>query len=584
VRKGLVAFAALLAAVWIAVWAAYRTPSYAPLSPAERAALVARVRRGELPPRPARISRGAVFVRAWDHGAPVEGPPTPQPRVKVDVVMARAPIAAWPPPLFALSLVPGLDGVGVAVGDREAFLLPDDLMRADVLAAQQPLQALEFELGANTDQIARLLAKQLGLDDGAFARAPKRWFRFRTDGFIESADHAAVLPVVRGNTPGPRLSKQSVRDAAIAGGRYLLRHLYDDGRFGYEYTPATDVDEAYGLDYSLPRHAGATYFLAQLHGATGERAFRDGAARALGFLAARQPDACGRADRGCVANAESRRADLGAAAMALLAVGEFEAATGDRGQMPWARRLAAFLLYMQKDDGDFCHLFDPLADRRDEKTKMLYFSGEATFALAKLAALVGPRDPDYARYAAAVDRGLDYLTGKQYAHLAGQFYFGEDHWTCMAADAGWDALPPAHRERYARFCDQFAAFLRRTQFGPRDPIVAGQPDFAGAYGFSPFLPPHATPVGSRSETTISTYAMQLRRGRATSDDGRATLEQIRLGMQFLLDHQIRDDNAYLMANPDAARGGFLMSDVKRYVRVDFVQHSCSAMLRAIPYL
>ena len=37
-----------------------------------------------------------------------------------------------------------------------------------------------------------------------------------------------------------------------------------------------------------------------------------------------------------------------------------------------------------------------------------------------------------------------------------------------------------------------------------------------------------------------------------------------------------------MANPDAARGGFLMSDVKRYIRVDFVQHSCSAMLRAIP--
>ncbi|HWE31474.1 MAG TPA: hypothetical protein VHB97_25905, partial [Polyangia bacterium] len=115
-----------------------------------------------------------------------------------------------------------------------------------------------------------------------------------------------------------------------------------------------------------------------------------------------------------------------------------------------------------------------------------------------------------------------------------------------------------------------------------DAFIEAQPDFIGSYGFSPFLPPHATPVGSRSETTISTYDMQQRRGIAGSNDGRATREQIRLGMQFLLDHQIRDDNAYLMANPDAARGGFLMSDVKRYVRVDFVQHSCSAMLRAIP--
>ena len=268
--------------------------------------------------------------------------------------------------------------------------------------------------------------------------------------------------------------------------------------------------------------------------------------------------------------------------MALLAVGEYERATGDRERMPWARRLAAFLLYMQKDSGDFCHLFDLLADKRDENVKLLYFSGEAAFALAKLSALVGPHDPDYTRWVGALDRALDYLTDKQYAHLAGQFYFGEDHWTCMAADAAWDALPPAHREKYARFCDDFVAFLRRTQFDARDRVTDAQPDFIGAYGFSPFLPPHATPVGSRSETTISAYDMMQRRGRAGGDDGRATKEQIRLGMQFLLDHQIRDDSAYLMANPDAARGGFLMSDVKRYVRVDFVQHSCSAMLRAIP--
>jgi hypothetical protein len=237
---------------------------------------------------------------------------------------------------------------------------------------------------------------------------------------------------------------------------------------------------------------------------------------------------------------------------------------------------------MQKDSGDFCHLYNPATDTRDEKTHLLYFTGEAAFALAKLAALVGPGDADYARWVTALDRALEYLTVKQYANLAGQFYFGEDHWTCMAADAAWDALPAAHREKYARFCDQFVAFLRRTQFTPRDPVAQAQPDFVGSYGFSPFLPPHATPVGSRSETTISTYEMQRRRGLADSDEGRATREQIALGMQFLVDHQIRDDNAYLMANPDAARGGFLMSDVKRYIRVDFVQHSCSAMLRAIP--
>src|SRR5262249_12615407 len=404
---------------------------------------------------------------------------------------------------------------------------------ADALAGHAPAPGLDFELGIKRDVVDALLAKRLGIADADYERAHKRYFRFRLDSFIESADRTRILPVMRGNTPRPRLSKEALLAGAVAGGRYLMRHLYDDGRFGYEYTPATDTDEAYGLDYSLPRHAGATYFLSQLYGATHDDTFRDGARRALDFMAQRQPDACGRTDRSCVVNRDIRWADLGAAAMALLAVTEFESATGDRGQMPWARRLAAFVLFMQKPTGDFCHLFDSLADKRDEKTKLLYFSGEAAFALAKLTKLVGPGDPDYPRYAAALDRGLDYLTGEQYAHLAGQFYFGEDHWTCMAAEAGWDAVPPEHRERYARFCDQFVAFLRRTQFKPSDAIAQAQPDFVGAYGFSPFLPPHATPVGSRSETTISTYAMQLRRGVAGRDDGRATLEQIRLGMQFL---------------------------------------------------
>jgi hypothetical protein len=571
-RRPLAAFVVALGAIWMTVWAIYRTPSFVPLTPTERAAIVARARRGDRFPSPQEIAPGATFVREFHE------------RIKGDVVMARAPIPSWPDPLFELAIVPGVDGIGVDVAGREAWLLPDDLMEADALAGHAPAPGLDFELGIKREVIDELLAKKLGLDEAGYARAHKRYFRFRLDSFIESADRTRILPVVRGNTPGPRLSKEALLAGAVAGGRYLLRHLYDDGRFGYEYTPATDKDEAYGLDYSLPRHAGATYFLSQVYGATHDAAFRDGARRALDFMAQRQPDACGRPDRSCVVNRDMRWADLGAASMALLAVTEFESATGDRAQMPWARRLAAFVLYMQKPDGDFCHLFDSLADRRDEKTKLLYFSGEAAFSLAKLTKLVGPNDPEYARYAEALDRGLDYLTGKQYAHLAGQFFFGEDHWTCMAAEAGWDALPPAHRDRYARFCDQFVAFLRRTQFKPTDAVAQAQPDFVGAYGFSPFLPPHATPVGSRSETTVSTYAMQLRRGIAGRDEGRATLEQIRLGMQFLLDHQIRDDNAYLMANPEAARGGFLMSDVKRYVRVDFIQHSCSAMLRAIPYL
>jgi hypothetical protein len=614
-------FSTTAAALWLAVFAWARMPSFAPLEPATRTALLAQLRAawdGRPPPPDAlgdRALHGPLVVVAWDRGAPIARVIVRAPtlrvaaveaarqlgaaalpadiraraRLKVDLVLARAPLFTRIQPLYALSLVPGLDGIGVAVDGREAVLLPDDLMRAEVFSHTQPTQAMEFEIGADTEAIEWQLRRELALDDAAWSRARRHLYRLRTDAFIEPArapasDSGAALPVVRGLVPGPPLSRENLRAAAIAGGKYLLRHLYEDGHFGYEYLPALDQDAPFGLDYSLPRHAGAVYYLAQIYGATRDPAFKEGAVRAMRFLQARAAGACGRADRACIAGPDMRTTDIGSAAMTLVAIAEYAGNTGDVSVLAWGRRLAAFLLYMQKPDGDFCHLYDPVADARDEKAKLLYYSGEAVFALAKLVNLVGPRDPDYARYVAAFDRGLDYLTGKGYDFLAGQFFFGEDHWTCLAVDAGYDALPPAARERYARFCDQFVAFLRRTQFTERDSVTQGQPDFVGAYGFSPFLPPHPTPVGSRSETTLSTYLLQRRRGRGDSRDGQATREQILYGLRFLLAHQISDDNAYMMQDPEAARGGFLMSDVKRFVRIDFIQHACSAMLRAIDIL
>ena len=462
-RRLAAGYAGVCAIVWIAVWSVYRTPSFAPLLPSERAAIIARVRRGEPMPEPKRIVAGATFVRKFGD------------RIKGDVVMARAPIVAGWAPLFALSLVAGLDGIGVDVDEREAFLLPDELLGADALAGDTPLSAMDLELGAKRDVIDGLLAKQLGLDDAAFARAHKRYFRFRTDAFIESADHEKVLPVVRGNTPGPALSAAALRDGAIAGGRYLLRHLYDDGRFGYEYTPASDRDEAYGLDYSLPRHAGATYFLAQIYGATHEREFRDGARRALDFLVQRQPDHCSDPARSCIANPDLHLVDLGAAAMALLAVGEYESATGERAELPWARRLAGVPPVHAKARR---RLLPPLQpDRptqRDEKTHLLYFTGEAAFALAKLAALVGPGD-----------RRLRALGGRarSRARVPDRQAVREPRRPVLLRRGSLDLHGRRRRRgtrcrrRIARStrasATQFAAFLRRTQFTPRDAVARG---------------------------------------------------------------------------------------------------------------
>jgi hypothetical protein len=642
--RGLGVFTALLVAVWLGVWGWSRTPGFTPFSVEERAAVMRELRgavsgnlpqgagggnlpqgagsgnlpqeagRGNLPQGAALDRRlaGALVVTLYDRGAPLARVESRRPilgeaareaadrlraeldghappiapevraraRLKVDAIVARAPIVTTIEPLFALSLEPGVDGLGLDFDGREVLLTSDDLMRGDLLASRQPTQAMEFELGADTGALIRRLASEVGASGAEWRRARKRFFRFRADQFVEPAAAekagAAPLEVVRGNPRKPAAlvepTRERLRAAAIAGGQYLLRHLDAEGRFGYEYYTLADLEVA-GAAYSLPRHGGGAYFLAQLYGATRDPAFSDGARRALQFLKQRVPAGCD-GERACVGEPDDRQVDIGAAALALTAAAEYQRATGDRAYEPWARRLANFIRSMQKPNGDFYHLYRPREDERDPRAKLLYYSGEAAFALAKLAQIPGgpvePADLD------ALDRALDWLTRGEYDFFAGSFYFGEDHWTCLAADAAWERLPESHRLRYARFCDDFAKFLRRTQFTASDGVVEGQPDFAGAYGFSPLLPPHATPVGSRSEAMLSAYAIDRRLG----EDGHETRAQIALGMRFLLAHQLDDDAGYLMPSPEAARGGILMSDVKRYIRIDFVQHSCSAMLRA----
>ncbi len=503
--------------------------------------------------------------------------------------------------------MPGLDGLSLAVAGQEALLTPDDLLLADALAGQHPLPQLELEIGLDGDRVVRLALERLGLDNARYESSTRRWSRLAIESFIEPAAPPSPspaslspdplspdplspdplspdplppdpLPVVRGNVPGPPVTRESLLAAAVSGGRYLVRHLQPDGQFDYQYEVVADRHEPPSGDYSLPRHGGASYFLAQLFGATHDPALKDAASRALYYLVGAARGGCKRPDRACVG--DSFVVDLGSTALALVAAVEYQRTTGDRSFESWAHRLAAFILYMQLPSGDFRHLYFPDEDRINENERLPYYSGEAALALARLAALPDTAPAEAERLAAASDRALAYLTGPNYDFFVGQFLFAEDHWTCLAADTLWDHISEDHRRRYADFCDRFAAFLRRMQFTSDDALAEQQPDLVGAYGFGPMLPPHDIPVGSRSECAVSVWRMDQRLGRP----GAETRRQVLYAIQFLLGRQLRDDNSWLEPDPDEARGGIVQSDVKRTVRIDGLQHAGSALLRAVELL
>ncbi|MBS1118118.1 MAG: hypothetical protein H6Q90_346 [Deltaproteobacteria bacterium] len=507
-----------------------------------------------------------------------------QARIQVDIVSGIGPLGSdhW---LFDKLAVPGIgdmlainsgvEGVGVTLDGKTTVLLPHELVAGKLLAAKRPSAALaDFAMGIDLGKIRTLIAQRAGKLTGV---DPRELFRFRTDTFVDAPRtrrDAAPLQLYRGNVEPPKLSGKALRDAALDGGRYLVAHLAPNGRYIYEHDLSTGSQtDPRGPSYSMPRHAGTTYFLAELYRITKEEWLREPIERAFAHLAElmangrcrnRLPDGT---EVDCIIDRTERIAALGSTALAVVALAEYQRATGDKRYLPTAKKLAAWILWMQRPDGSFRHRYDPVTKRADDEAQDLYYSGEAALALARMHVITG--EPVYAQ---ATARALDWLVG-WYQFFMGGFFYGEEHWTCIASEA---AYPTANNPAYRDFCHGYGAFLRdqQAELGEHP----DEDDFAGAYGFTPFLVPYNTPAGSRTEAMISAYLLGRHHG---TPDARVR-DQIHAALQYALGQQIRPDNDFAVVGPGS--GGMPGSPIDRNVRIDFVQHVCSAMIRASEWI
>jgi hypothetical protein len=608
---------ALFLAATAIVYSAFRIPPPDRLDDAERTAVTATLRAGldDKPAVPCTVMRdtGPVAVTVWSGGktvARVDGTgdglaaavdaaaaalrteqgvrgltqgQRDDARIQVDIVTGTAPLGQgqW---LFDALAVPGVgemlavnsgvDGIGVEALGKTWLLLPHELVVAKVLAAKRPSAALQdFAMGADLDKMTSILAARAGTRT---AIDRESLFRFRTDTFVErpqTSRGGAPLQLYRGIPERPPLSAQALRDAALSGGRFLVAHLAANGRYIYEHDLATGAQtDPKSLSYSMPRHAGTTYFLAELYRITKQDWLREPIERAFAHLAELMANGrcAGKTPEGieidCVMDRGEHTAHLGSTALAVVALVEYQRATGDARYLPTATKLSSFLLWMQRADGSFHHLYDPSQKLRKED-QLLYYSGEASLALARMHTVTN--DP---RYADAAGRGLDWLVD-WYDFFLGGFFYGEEHWTCIAAEA---AYPAVNRAKHVDFCHGYGAFLRQQQADPGD--FPDEDDWRGTYVFTPFLVPYNTPAGSRTETMISSYLLGKKHGRP---DARIR-DQIRGTLEYALGQQIRPDSDFAVVGP--GMGGMPGSPIDRNVRIDFVQHVCSGMIRASEWI
>jgi hypothetical protein len=475
-------------------------------------------------------------------------------RFRVSITRGSGPLLSGMPVLSDFSLVPLRDGVVAtrASDNLQTYLTPDDLLEhgATDRAVVAPVPDLTF--GTSLRQVRELLGEQLGQagplsDDGSWQLR-----RLRIDALPAEA------------APAQKADRATLRQAALEGVRFVLRHQADNGRFTYIYD--AQRDEALPVNtYSLARHAGTMFFLARAAKQLGLPEARRGALRGLAYIRDEALATCGADDRLCVEQAG--RVEFGGSALTALACAELLRGGDDREARRLLTGLTAFLRAQQRPDGEMMHEYS-----RDREAPVdvqhMYYSGEA--ALALLTAYEQQKDPRDLQAAAGL---MGHLTGAGWGFFGARYYYGEEHWTCQAV-----AKAASHMQvdRALDFCLRWGRWQENLQY--RAGVTPW--DVQGAFGVGPVLLPRVTMAASRVEALVPLYrVLSRRRGYG---DLRSTRSLIENSLSLLLRMRWAPAShsapTHLFAKPSAAFGGIPSTGADLRSRVDMVQHAGSAFL------
>lgn len=502
----------------------------------------------------------AVTVRStWKDGVRVarqvlEGEAGPLPAGAADEkIVGEGPIAMGKT-FFPFGLVAGRDGVKATMDGKTAYATVDDLVSVQAYDHATSFMDASFGIGTHRAAVLQLLASQLGVEARELdARGSFRRVRFER---------------ARGSVSADNVTTERAREAIREGAHQLARLVDANGRFRYLFD-ATSGKILPG--YNWPRHSGATYFLAQAAAMLDDAEVRYACLRAASQLRDVVMTSCG--TNKCIA-ADNDDADVGSSALALVAFSEIVRTGADPGYAVAVSQLAAFLRSQQRADGELMHYFDRNQGQPID-VQVMYYTGEAALGLSRAHRVTkDPRDLDAAK------RALDHLSGAGWTFFGSRYYYGEEHWTCQATEDLWDRAP---NEDALGFCLRWHEFQRRIQHASGDSPY----DAEGAFGVGPVTSPRVTPASSRGEAAVAALGVLLREKRKAhpihEEDIPLLDRQLRRSVSFVLRHQMVPGNVtwapHLFARPDEVRGAFPGSPVDWQLRIDYVQHAGSLLVR-----
>jgi len=429
---------------------------------------------------------------------------------------------------------PGIHGLVILAPKKQTRLCPTELFTNDKTLA---------------DAIGELLPL---LASDAKEIAKTKLLRFQTTHWYEPPGRDRIVALQRGllRVPPEAMSRAELATAIDRLAEYMVYRQRSSGLFSYQYEPGTD---RYSDDDNLVRQLGATAALAMHARWSGKESSRAAADLAIRHHLQGLTEVPGDPLAAYIATADQSN-KLGVTALLAMALAEHP----DAERYADTRdKLVRGMLWRQRPSGMFLTGFPP----SEELGAQDYFPGEALLAMASAYA-----NAPSSSILDAFDRAI-------------KFYHGYFEGTPSPAFVPWQVQAFSRmatftkRKDYAAFVFKLSDWLATHQLTPDG---CPWPDLWG--GIAPYSQGRA---GIATASYLEGFADALRLAREVGDAERVRRYEsvVRAAARFVLQLQVRPDEAYFVRSPKDALWGMRSAPALNLLRIDHCQHALIALMK-----
>lgn len=458
--------------------------------------------------------------------------------VEIEVVGKATPFEVkgdWTAPGGVYPFVePGVHGMVIRGPKAQHRFCPTEVFTGDVILSQA-LERLALDTHGGSSELAKV-----------------ELMRFRTVHWYQSPGASDVVSLHRGLTliPLSNVTRRGLDDAIAAIAEYLAYRQRDSGLFSYQYEMGRD---RYTEDEDYLRQAGAALALAE-HGRWSGKSASIGAADLSIRLFLKGLTEVKDVENGAFIATPDALNKLGVTALVCMTLNRHPNA--ERHE-PVRQKLVHGMLWLQRPSGMFITAFPPA----EKLTAQDYYPGEALLALA-LEYESQPR----AEILEAFSRAIDFYRG----------YFRQRR---LPALISWQMQAYAlmarltHRDDYAGYVFEMADWLETRQLNKTN---CRYPEYWG--GIAGRVPGHAD-ISTAGFLEGLADAMTLARFRGDADRARRYEALVRQAARFVIQLQVRPEEAYFVPNPRDAVGGVRRTPTLGWLRINHSQHALTGLIK-----